>query len=323
MSTNMERMGTQPATGGGGDQPAYRQAEAMLWAYYGVDPKERFVETRSPAARLRVLEVGADGDPVIFVHGTGGTGPYWGALVRELGDFRCLLLDRPGWGFSSAIDYAGHDYGALTADLMAQVLDRLGIERGHVVGASIGDAWALRLAKHHPSRVASVTLLGGGPLLDDVPVPKIIRIIRSPLGRIMVRLPEKRGRLESILRSIGHGPSLDHGRIADEYLDWHLALSNQTGAIRSERSMVRAIVNRRGFDSTLTFERDELASIPHPTLMVFASGDPNGTVELWRTFTGLLPAGELHVMDGGHLPWLDDPKRVAGALAGHFRANPA
>jgi pimeloyl-ACP methyl ester carboxylesterase len=323
MSTNMERMGPQPTTGGGSDHPTYREAEARLWAHYGVDPKERLVDTRSPAARLRVLEAGGTGDPVIFVHGTGGTGPYWGALVRELGDFRCLLLDRPGWGFSTGIDYAGHDYGALTGELMAQVLDGLGIERAHVVGASIGDVWALRLAQRHPSRVASVTLLGGGPLLQDLPVPKFIRIVRSPLGRIMVGLPEKRGRLESILRTIGHGPSLDQGRIPDEYLRWHLALSNEGHPLRSERAMVRAIVTRRGFVPTLTFDRAELTSIPHPTLMVFATGDPNGTVELWRTFTGLLPSGELHVMEGGHLPWLDDPKRVAGALAGHFRANPA
>jgi pimeloyl-ACP methyl ester carboxylesterase len=320
MGTNMERMTTEPATGGT-DQGGYRQAEARLWAHYGVDPKERFVETKSPAARLRVVDTGGEGDPVIFVHGTGGTGPYWGALVRELGDYRCLLLDRPGWGFSTDIAYAGQDYGILTADLLAQVLDGLGIERAHVVGASIGDVWALRLAQHHPSRVASVTLLGGGPLLEELPVPKIIRLIRSPLGRVMVRLPEKRGRLTSILRAMGHGASLDQGRIPDEYIDWRIALSNQTGAMRSERSMVRAIVNRRGFDPTLIFERDTLASIPHPTLMVFATGDPNGTVELWRTFTGLLPAGELHVMDGGHLPWLDDPQRVAGALIGHFRAN--
>lgn len=82
----------------------------------------------------------------------GGTGPYCGALVRELGDFRCLLLDRPGWGFSTGIGYAGTTTSALTGDLMAQVHDGLGIGRAHVVGASIGEVWALRLAQRHPSR---------------------------------------------------------------------------------------------------------------------------------------------------------------------------
>ncbi|MCA1843926.1 MAG: hypothetical protein LC792_12235 [Actinobacteria bacterium] len=53
------------------------------------------------------------------------------------------------------------------------------------MGASIGDVWAL---------------LGGGPLLQDVPVPKIIRIIRSPLGRVMVRLP---GSVDGSRRSCG------------------------------------------------------------------------------------------------------------------------
>lgn len=274
--------------------------------------------TSSPSARLRVLEVGT-GDPVLFVHGTGGLGPYWGPLVRELRDFRCLLLDRPGWGLSSAIDYSQHDYGTLTATLLKDVLDRLGVDRAHVVGASIGDVWALRLAQRFPSRVGAVALLGGGPLLQEKEVPKVIRLIRSPIGRVMVRLPEKPGRARSIMRSMGHGPSLDDGRIPDEYVDWHVVLNNRTDSMRHERDMVRAIVNRRGFEPTLTFDPAELASIPHPTRMVFAEGDPNGPVELWKRFTAFLPNADLHVMEGGHLPWLDEPVQVAAVLSRLFR----
>jgi hypothetical protein len=60
----------------------YRRAEQALWRYYSVQPSERFVELDSPWARLRVLEVGS-GEPVLFVHGTGGTGPDWAPLVGE------------------------------------------------------------------------------------------------------------------------------------------------------------------------------------------------------------------------------------------------
>ena len=63
----------------------YRAAERTLWSRHGIDPVERFVEIAEPRLRLRVLEVGpADGNPVIFVPGTGGTGPYWAPLIREL-----------------------------------------------------------------------------------------------------------------------------------------------------------------------------------------------------------------------------------------------
>ena len=82
----------------------YRAAERNLWDHYALRPTERFVELRSPAVTLRVVEVGS-GRPVLFVPGTGGTGPYWGALLRELPDCHCLMLDRPGWGLSAPIDY--------------------------------------------------------------------------------------------------------------------------------------------------------------------------------------------------------------------------
>lgn len=318
MGTKVGRTGTGPPTSDDPRQREYRRAESALWSHYGLEPRERFVTTTSPGAQLRVLEVGS-GDPVLFVHGTGGLGPYWGPLVRELGHFRCILLDRPGWGLSSPVDYAEHDYGTLAAGLLKDVLDRLGIERSHVVGASIGDVWALRLAQHFPARVATVGLLGGGPLLPEKEVPKIIRLIRSPLGRIMVRLPEKPGRARSIMKSMGHGPALDDGRIPEEYIDWHVALNNLTDSMRHERDMVRAIVNRRGFEPTLTFEPDQLSSIARPTTMVFAKADPNGPVELWEKFAGLLPQGELHVMEGGHMPWLDDPSRVATVLSQLFQ----
>jgi pimeloyl-ACP methyl ester carboxylesterase len=51
------------------------------------EPAERALcRARSPWARLHVLKVGS-GEPVLLVHGTGGTGPYWAPLVCERPDF--------------------------------------------------------------------------------------------------------------------------------------------------------------------------------------------------------------------------------------------
>jgi hypothetical protein len=38
----------------------YRDAERVLWSYYGIKPVERYIELRSFSARLRVLEVGRE-----------------------------------------------------------------------------------------------------------------------------------------------------------------------------------------------------------------------------------------------------------------------
>ena len=54
---------------------SYRQAERALWDHYGLEPNEQFVDLASPAVHLRVLEIGS-GEPVLFIPGSGGTGPY-------------------------------------------------------------------------------------------------------------------------------------------------------------------------------------------------------------------------------------------------------
>ena len=106
------------------------------------------VELSEPALRLRVVEVGS-GRPVLFIPGTGGTGPYWAPLIRELPGIRCLLLDRPGWGLSSPIDYRSGAFGSLAATTLVKVLDALELDRVDIVGASIGGLWALHLAHRH------------------------------------------------------------------------------------------------------------------------------------------------------------------------------
>jgi 2-hydroxy-6-oxonona-2,4-dienedioate hydrolase len=292
----------------------YRQAERAVWNRYGLAPTERFIELASPAVRLRVLEVGS-GEPILFLHGTVGPGA-WPALVRELSGFRCLLLDRPGWGLSSELDYAKHDYATVIADLSRGVLDALGVDRAHVVGGSIGDLWALRIAQRHPSRVGRVVLLGGGPIVAEIEPPKFIKIIASPIGAVMVRLPDNAARLRSILQRNGHGASLADGRIPDEFIAWALASSREIGPMRAERAMVRTIVNwRSGWRPGLTVERAELGRIEQPTLMVYGTADPVGSVEVWQRMLGAVPHGKLTLIDGaGHMPWFDDPGEVGGQV---------
>ncbi|MGH9894254.1 MAG: alpha/beta fold hydrolase, partial [bacterium] len=292
----------------------YRQAEQALWTHYGLRPKEHVVEIDQPHAHLRVQELGS-GPPMLFLHGTGGIGPMWGPLLRELPDYRCLLLDRPGWGMSSSIDYTRREYKVLVADVANATLDALGVDTTHVVGASIGDVWALGLGAAQPARVDKIVLLGGGPVISDVPVPRFIRMFASPVGAIMVRLKDNAKRTRSILRSIGHGASLDAGRIPDEYIRWRVTLGNTTDSMRHERDMVRAIVKGGSFRPGLTFTESELAGIKQPTLLVYGTADKTAPVRVWQRLVDVLPHGELHLIeDGGHLPWLDDPAQVGGRI---------
>jgi 2-hydroxy-6-oxonona-2,4-dienedioate hydrolase len=293
----------------------YRGAERDLLDHYGLAPTERFVELQEPAARLRVLEFGS-GEPILFVHGTAGAGPVWAPLVRKLSGFRCLVLDRPGWGLSTPIAYPQDDYRGVVDRLLSGALDALGVDRAHVVGGSIGEIWALGLAKLHPDRVANVVLMGGSPLVNAIDVPKFIKLFASPIGALMVRLPMKEERVRSIVSANGDRASLEAGRL-DEFIKWRVSLGRDTDSMRNEREMVRSIVDwRRGsFRSGLTFTDEELAAIEHPTLFVYGTEDPVGSVDIWRHVAELMPKGEIHTVEGaGHIPWFHDADGVAARV---------
>lgn len=292
----------------------YREAERLLWDRFGLEPSERFIELAEPAAmRLRVVEVGS-GKPVLFIPGTGGTGPYWAPLVRELAGFRSIMLDRPSWGLSSAVDYRGVDYGSFAADSLVNVLDALGLDKVDLVGASVGNVWALRLAQRHPDRVGRVALIGGMPS-RAVPVPRFFKILTSPIGAIIVRIPMTAKMLRSQLDAIGHGPGVAAGRM-DDFIAWRVAFGRYTPSMRNERAMTRAMLTPEGWRPGFPIEDAELGEIQRPVRMIFGSADPTGSIETWTRFTDALPHGELVTVEGaGHLPWWDEPSRVAEAVS--------
>ena len=293
----------------------YRLAERAVWSHFGLEPSERFVEFESPAVRLRIQEVGS-GEPIVFAHGGLWPAVALAPLVRELPGYRCILLDRPGCGLSSPVDWRKHEIRTVAPRLMGGVVDALRLERTHVVGHSIGGVWALRLAQGHPSRVGRLGILGASPVLAELPRPGFFRVLASPIGAIITRLPQNQDRARSMLRQDGHGPSLDAGRIPDVFFDWHVALVGNTKTFGNERAMIRDGVVRGGsWRPGLTFDPAELSAILQPLLYVIGSADPEGTVEYAKHVVAMLPDAELKVLpDGGHMLWLDDAAYVGNAI---------
>jgi pimeloyl-ACP methyl ester carboxylesterase len=114
--------------------------------------EERFAEGRG--ARLRYLVAG-DGEPLLLVHGLGGSAANWLALAPLLLPGRRLIVpDLPGHGGSDPLPAAA----SLTAyaDSLAALLDG----SAAVVGHSLGGAIALRLAIRR-SRLVSALVLAG------------------------------------------------------------------------------------------------------------------------------------------------------------------
>jgi 3-oxoadipate enol-lactonase len=97
-----------------------------------------------------------DGPVVLFLHGLGGSRTAWEPQLEQLSDgFRCIAWDLPGYGESEPLvplTFPG------IADAAVELLDRLGVERAHVVGLSFGGQQALHLALRHPDRVDRLVL---------------------------------------------------------------------------------------------------------------------------------------------------------------------
>ena len=115
-----------------------------------------------PRARIGELELFFDtdgaGEPLLLLSGLGGEHHGWDLVRKDLARrHRLVLVDNRDAGAS---DEARGPYG--TGDMAADalgVMDHLGIDRFHLVGASMGGAIAQHVALQAPTRVASMTLV--------------------------------------------------------------------------------------------------------------------------------------------------------------------
>lgn len=103
---------------------------------------------------------GADGVPVLFLHGNGEEHGIFGPQIDAVTDAGrvAVALDSRAQGRST------RGSAHLTYELMAEdalaCLDELGVGAFHVVGFSDGAIEALLLARDHPSRVRSLVAMG-------------------------------------------------------------------------------------------------------------------------------------------------------------------
>jgi pimeloyl-ACP methyl ester carboxylesterase len=135
-----------------------------------------------PGAILHVHEQGS-GPAILMLHGLAGQmGHYtYGVAGQLAGQFRVVVVDRPGSGYS--IRTAAADLST-QATAIAALIDKMQLGRPIVVGHSLGGALALTLALEHPERVAGLALVAP---LTHLPagVPKAFEglAVRSPAMR--------------------------------------------------------------------------------------------------------------------------------------------
>jgi 3-oxoadipate enol-lactonase len=100
-----------------------------------------------------------DTEPAVLLHGFARNAEFWRGWVPVVGAQRPVVRpDQRGCGRSAALAPSAYSTDVLVDDLVG-LLDRLGIERAHLVGESSGGLVAAYAAARHPSRVASATLV--------------------------------------------------------------------------------------------------------------------------------------------------------------------
>lgn len=99
----------------------------------------------------------ADGEPLLMIQGLGADRRGWVLQRRAFGArYRCLALDNRGVGKSDAPP-GPYDLAMMARDAMA-VLDDAGVDRAHVMGASMGGVISQIVGVLHADRVRSLTL---------------------------------------------------------------------------------------------------------------------------------------------------------------------
>lgn len=106
------------------------------------------------------------GEPVLALHGNGGTHMGFAAVIDRLGaaGVGVVAFDARAQGRSTR-GTLPLTYEQLAEDAVC-VLDALGVSRVHVVGHSDGGIEALLLARDHPTRIASI-VAGGANLTPE------------------------------------------------------------------------------------------------------------------------------------------------------------
>lgn len=244
------------------------------------------------------VEVDGAGEPVLLVHGLGGTSNFWTPLAPALARFRTVRPDLPGSGRSHRVE------GALSIERYVRALMRVcgatGIERAHVVAHSMGTIVALHLAAAEPRLVRSLALFGPLSAPPDA-------------SRAPIRARGERARREG---------EAGMQAVADALLQ--SAVSAET---RSRRPLAVAAVREslmrqcpegyaRSCEALAEARPADLSAVACPVLLVTGDEDAVAPPQAVRDLGSRLAQAQVEVLPRcGHWTVYEMPEACAGLLA--------
>jgi haloalkane dehalogenase len=248
------------------------------------------------------------GPTLLMLHGA----PTWSFVYRLLieqlrGEFRCVALDYPGFGLSTAAEGYGftpEEHAAVTASFV-EALDLRGVTLVvHDWGGPIGVA----VLQAHPDRVDRVVLgnTWGWPVNGDPHFELFSRVVGGPVGRELIR---RLNLFVNVLLPVGHQRRELSAHELQHYRD---ALSTRR---RRHANAVFPLSIRR----SRAFLQRVQSGLPlvaaRPALIVWGDSDLAFRSKERRRWQALLPQAPTVVLRGaGHFLPSDAPEEMADAI---------
>jgi 3-oxoadipate enol-lactonase len=220
-----------------------------------------------------------EGPAVVFVHGGLGDSRLWAPVAHVVAQrFRCIRYDLRFFGRSTG---ESEEWSSL--DDAIEILDRLEVDSAALVGLSLGGGIAIDLALAHPERVWALAHVAGGitGMGFDVDVPDAL-IDADEMTRDF-----------AIWAPLG---------IDEEMRDMWLATPDARDLPEGARPRPRPDANER------------LGEIAVPTLVIVATHDPPGFIEVGKTAARRIPGAQLVEVDSDHYLTLRNAEQVGELL---------
>ncbi|GAA1389438.1 alpha/beta fold hydrolase [Pseudonocardia kongjuensis] len=272
-----------------------------------------------------------DASEAVYVHGLAGSATNWTDLAGLLAPRAAgLSVDLPGFGLSEPT--ATRDY---TPDGMADALlcwlagrreqrARAGERhdgRFHLVGNSLGGLIAMTVAARRPELVRSLTLVS--PAMPDLrPDPRRLSDPRMALAMVPVlgrgarralAVEPVRDRAERIVRICFADPQRGSERRLDELIAEHEHRATLPWAAEATDGATRGLLATWAGRSAW----QRASKVRAPSLVLWGGADRIVSPRLARRTAAALPDARMLVLPRtGHVAQIEDPERVALAVAG-------
>jgi pimeloyl-ACP methyl ester carboxylesterase len=253
-------------------------------------------EITTDKGTLRYHEAG-EGPVLLLLHGSGPGVTGWrnfrGNLAVFAEQFRCLVLEFPGFGVSD--DFGGHPMLDAQSAVPAFV-DALGLGRVDIIGNSMGGGVGINFAINHPDRIGKLVTIGG-----------IGTNIYSPGPSEGIRLLQEftedptRQRLVDWLNSMVYDPALVTETLIDER--WELATDPETlaSARRMYGKAAFAAMTKMMRNADFPLPWAIMHKVEAPTLLTWGRDDRVSPLDMSLIPMRTIANAELHVFPNcGH-----------------------